>query len=324
MTAYGSVDDTNHDPNATTTNDERATTDHSITTKKQIQGTQERSNTKMVPGGSTDNSFKSWYAYLTIISYCVVVVLSGRITINFQLAIGVFIIFQLWGLLWIKILVFSPNIYSIIVPTVVLSDWIQLSLPSTDAIKIRKDRVVTSISELSGIRGTHMMVALRVVTATINMLVFVSIQADLHYRNTVFGIIKSGDDMVPVCMFISVCGLFFTGHFELNMMDKYHAKGHYLGVLGIFVGSLSIGFSLKWNVLSMFLIAIQFGTCFYWFLYCVKIEKKSTDLNIVTKNSKMCIGIELAMFYVTNVIMTLTVYSSGQNEGNIWVSPFLR
>merc|ERR1712003_176928 len=98
-------------------------------------------------------------------------------------------------------------------------------------------------------------------------------------------------------------------------------KGHFLGVFGIFVGSLAIGFCLKWNTFSIFLIALQFGLLAIW----VKVEatcvKKSDDVNVVTRNSKMCIGIELLMFYVTNAILVCTIYSCGANEGNLFASP---
>eukprot|EP00957_Ditylum_brightwellii_P030109 2279020-Ditylum_brightwellii.AAC.1 len=135
-----------------------------------------------------------------------------------------------------------------------------------------------------------MMIALRVMTATINMVLLLAIQADLHHRSATFFDIQSGADMVPVCLLITAIGFFLTGHFELNMIDTIHSLGHYLGVLGIFIGSVA---------------------------------KKSNDIRIVTRNSKWCIGIELLMFQVTNTILVLTVYASGKNEGNIWAPPFL-
>lgn len=85
----------------------------------------------------------------------------------------------------------------------------------------------------------------------------------------------------------------------------------------------SIGFVFNWSKVSVTLIALQFGICAYWTYYCESIEKKSDDIDVVTHRSKMCIGIELAMFYVTNAILVSTVYASGANEGNLWVSPFL-
>lgn len=271
----------------------------------------------------TDNNLKASYALQVLTSYLIVAVLAGRVTTNCQLALGVFIVYQLWGLIWIKILMFSPNIYSIKIPTTILDDWVQLSLPSTDSMKVRKDRVVTSISELSGIRGTHMMVALRIMTATMNILILFAIQVDLHHRNSVFLRVESGADMVPICLFIMACGFFCVGHFELNMMDKFHTMGHFLGVSGIFIGATSIGFLMKWNALSTILVALQFGLGFFWFAYIGKVKKRSDDLKVVTRNSKMCIGIELVMFYVTNVILVLVVYSLGPNEGNFMVTPFL-
>lgn len=271
---------------------------------------------------STDNDFKVSYAFQTVTIYLFVAILAGRVTTNTQLATGIFIIYQMWGLFWIQILVKSPNIYSIQVPTMLLHDWVQISLPSTDALKIRKDKVVTSISELSGIRGAHMMVALRVMTATINMLILLAIQADLHYRNAVFGVIRSQADLVPIFLLILAVGFFLTGHFELNKIDMIHTNGHFLGVSLIFLGTLAIGFNLRWNLLSLTLICLEFGLCIYWTSYEAKCIKKSDDMALVTRNSKICIGLELFMFYVTNTILVITIYSSGANEGNIFASPW--
>lgn len=270
-----------------------------------------------------DNNFKKAYAIKVVFAYLLVGLLAGHVTINLQLSMGIFIIYHLWGAFWIKILYQSPNIYSIRVPTTIIDDWIHISLPSTDALKVRKDRVVTSISELSGIRGAQMMVALRVMTATINMLILVAIQSDLHHRKATLFSIQSGADMVPVCLLILAIGFFLTGHFELNMMDGFHAQGHFTGVFLIFVGCFSLGFSLQWNLFSISLIALEFGLCAGWMAYVAKAPKKSNDIKVVTKHSKMCIGLELAIFYATNANLVLTVYSCGQNEGNIFASPFL-
>lgn len=270
----------------------------------------------------TDNDFKRQYAVSTVSLYIFVAVFAGRVTLNAQLAMGVFIIYQLWGLFWIKLILFSPNIYSIKIPTMIIDDWIPFSIPKAENIKIRKDRVVSSISALSGIRGAHMMVALRVMTATISILVLVAVQADLHHRGAVFGSVQSQQDMVPICLVINAIGMFCVGHFELNMLDDFHTKGHFLGVGLIFVGSLAIGFCMRWNILSVVLIALEFGICTFWVSYEARCVKKSDDISVVTRNSKMCIGIELVMFYVTNAILTSTVYACGANEGNIFASPW--
>lgn len=254
-----------------------------------------------------DNNFKKAYAIKVVFAYLLIGLLAGHVTINFQLAMGINIIYNLWGALWIKILYQSPNIYSIRVPTTIIDDWIHISLPSTDALKVRKDKIVTSISELSGIRGTQMMIALRVMTATINMLILIAIQADLHHRQATLFSIQSGADMVPVCLLILAIGFFLTGHFELNMMDGFHAQGHFTGVFLIFVGCLSLGFALQWNLLSISLIALEFGVLASWILCVMKAPRKSNDIKVVTKYSKMCIGIELAIFYFTNANLVLMV-----------------
>lgn len=270
-----------------------------------------------------DTKFKIDYAFQTVSFIIFVSLLAGFITTNAQLALGILIPYQLWNFFWVKILIQSPNIYSVKVPTMILQDWVQLSIPSTDGIKIRKDKVVTSISELSGIRGAHMMVALRVMTATLNMIVLVAIQQDLHHRNTYLFNIQSSEDMIPISMLVMTIGFFLTGHFELNLMDKTHALGHYLGVSCIFLGSTCVGFVLKWNTMSMILIALEFVVCALWITYCEKIGKKSQDIKEVTRRSKICIGIELGIFFITNVILTISIYAGGKNSGNLWVSPFL-
>mmetsp|Transcript_15444 Transcript_15444/g.21510 ORF Transcript_15444/g.21510 Transcript_15444/m.21510 type:complete len:170 (+) Transcript_15444:239-748(+) len=168
-----------------------------------------------------------------------------------------------------------------------------------------------------------MMVAMRVMTSVINALVLVAIQTDLHYRNAIFLNVKSGADMVPVCMLLHCLGSFLCGHFELNMMDKFHANGHYFGVLLIFMGSLGMGFVTHWSLLSILMITIEFGLCFAWIWCCIKVEKKSNDISVVTRNSKLCVGIELLVFQATNLILICTVYSSGPNKGEFWVSPFI-
>lgn len=191
-------------------------------------------------------------------------------------------------------------------------------------MKIRKDRVVTSISELSGIRGTQMMLSLRVMTACINMLVLVAIQQDLHHRGTtLFNFRGAAEDLRAIFMLIQVVGFFLTGHFELNNVDKTHSAGHYLGVLMIMIGSCSVGFVFEWNAFSKVMVSLEFGLCFFWTWYCESIEKKSDDVAVVTRKSKMCVGIELVMFYLTNAMLVTTVYASGKNEGNFWVSPFV-
>ena len=272
----------------------------------------------------TDNEIKIAYAIKVCIAYLGTAVLSGYVTSNFQIAFGIMCAYQFWNLLWIKILIQSKNIYSVKVLTEVMPDWIPVSLPADkETLKIRKDRVVTSISELSGIRGGHMMLALRVMTAITCVLTFKAIQDDLHHRNTRFFSIQSGDDMVPICLYVAAMGKFMTGHFELNLMDSLHTTGHYIGVMGISVGTLGIGFCLRWSWLSILLLVAYFGLAIIWSTYCGQCTKKSNDIRVVTRTSKICIGIELAMFNVYNIILAVTCYASGKNEGNPFASPFL-
>jgi magnesium-transporting ATPase (P-type) len=272
---------------------------------------------------NTDNEFKLSYALRVVGLYLAVALLAGRVTLQAQLAMGIFFVYQLWGLTWINLLVTSTNIYSIRVPTARLEDWVPVSVPK-GPLQIRKNRVVTSISELSGIRGANMMLALRVMTATINMLILVAIQADLHHRNAIFGYIQSQQDMVPVCLFVLAIGFFCTGHFELNNVDVLHTKGHFSGVSMIFFGTLAIGFHWKWNMASLLLLTLQFGVCTAWVTYEAKCPKKSDNVKEVTRISKICIGVELLLFYVTNTILVSTVYTLGgaAPTGNGWPSPW--
>jgi len=277
-----------------------------------------------MPTPATDNAIKITYAIKVSLAYLIVAVLAGRITSNAQIAFGIVCAYQFWMLLWVRILVQSENIYSVKVLTEMLPGWVPVSLPAEkETLKIRKDRVVTSISELSGIRGGHMMIALRVMSSITCVLTFVAIQNDLHHRNTTFFNIQSGDDMVPICLYIAAMGKFLTGHFELNTMDKTHTTFHFVGVAGISLGTLAVGFCLKWNWLSIMLLTAYFGLAIIWTIYCAVCPKKSPDIRVVTRTSKMCIGIELLMFNVYNIILVVTCYASGANEGNVFVSPFL-
>ena len=272
---------------------------------------------------ATVNKLKLSYAIKTLSAYTILVFLSGKYTLNFSLALGVFFTYQFWNMIWIRLLLTAPNIYSVKVPTTILNDWVPLSIPSGDNLKIRKNKVVTSISELSGVRGTHLMIALRIMTAVINALIMVAIQADLHHRKTTFLNLKTGKDFVPIGFFCFVVGFFCTGHFELNMMDKFHTKAHFFGVSLIFARSLSCGFVFDWNSMSVCLILAQFGLAAYWTAYVAAVPKTHNDVNEVTRVSKKCIWIELVMFQITNCILVLSVYASGANKGNLYASPFL-
>lgn len=272
----------------------------------------------------TDNKLKILYAAKVTIAYLLIAIVAGHVTSNFQIAAGILFAFGFWNMLWIRILLQSKNIYSVKILTEVLPDWIPVSLPAEkETIKIRKDRVVTSISELSGIRGGMMMVALRVMSSVTAVLTFMAIQNDLHHRKSTFLSFSSREDMVPIFLYLAAMGKFMTGHFELNLMDGVHTIGHYIGVMGISIGTLSIGFCLNWNGLSIFLLSLYFGLALIWTSYCAKCPKKSDSIQVVTRTSKICIAIELAMFNVYAIILALTCYGSGANEGNVFASPFL-
>jgi len=115
---------------------------------------------------------------------------------------------------------------------------------------------------------------------------------------------------VPVCFLLTVVGFFLIGYFELNKVDDLHTLCHYIGVVGILLGSFSIGFVLNWRILASSLLAIQFSICVGWFLICQKMEMISTNPNVITRNSKICIGIEVAMLFVIDMIGALSTYLS--------------
>lgn len=82
-----------------------------------------------------------------------------------------------------------------------------------------------------------MMTTLRVMTSTMNMIVLVAIQHDLHHRGATLFSLKTREDFAPILMLVQMIGFFLTGYFELNLADSTHTSGHYMGVLGILLGS---------------------------------------------------------------------------------------
>ena len=125
-------------------------------------------------------------------------------------------------------------------------------------------------------------------------------------------------------MFVMTIGFFLVGHFELNKMDWFHTKGHYIGLAGILSGSFGLGFVTKWSSsFSIVLIVALFVVCAAWVGCILTVKKTSDDIAAVTRRSKLCIGIELGMLQILSIILMFIVYGSGTNEGNIWASPFL-
>ena len=169
-----------------------------------------------------------------------------------------------------------------------------------------------------------MMVALRIMSAVINSLLLVAIHVDMNYRQAQLCLFscQTNADYVPLCMYIFCVGNFLTGHFELNLKDNLHTSMHYVGVMGIFVGTLMIGFVSNWSTVSMVLIGLEYSICGYWSYVVATVPHKSKDLEEVTKNSKKCVGWELLIFQMTNIILILTVHACGPNEGNFLASPF--
>lgn len=168
-----------------------------------------------------------------------------------------------------------------------------------------------------------MMILLRISSAAGAMVLLTGITIDLHHRKRQFLDIESGADMVPVCLLIQTLGLFYTGHFELNLHDGVHTFGHFVGVAGIMIGSSGIGFVLEWDILSKTLVGLEVTAGITYAVYSASCVKKSDDIRVVTRTSKICIAIELVMFVITISIAVLCLYASGENEGNLYASPFL-
>lgn len=76
-----------------------------------------------------DSEYKVDYATKTVAVLVLVASLAGFVTVNFQLAFGVFLTFNFWAALWVKLLLSPCNIYSVRVPTTVLHDWLPVSIP---------------------------------------------------------------------------------------------------------------------------------------------------------------------------------------------------
>ena len=155
----------------------------------------------------TDSDLKTKYALGATVVYLSIALASGYCTMNFILAASYFAVYNLFLSLWVRILLYSPNIYSIRVPTAMIDDWIPLSIPH-DKLSAKKDRVVTSISELSGIRGSYMMIAIRSSTAMGGVITGLAACLDIASRDAKFLLIQSGQDMVPVMMIMSAIGLY--------------------------------------------------------------------------------------------------------------------
>mmetsp|Transcript_22280 Transcript_22280/g.33952 ORF Transcript_22280/g.33952 Transcript_22280/m.33952 type:complete len:157 (+) Transcript_22280:2-472(+) len=151
----------------------------------------------------------------------------------------------------------------------------------------------------------------------------ISLQQDLHFRKTRFGNIQSNEDLVPVLMLLAIIGTYWTGYFELNLVDSLHTTMHYLGVAVMCIGSFGLGIATNWSTYAVVLLTLEVTMGVIWFIVCACLEKQSNDLAIVTRNSKICIGTELIMFNVTNLIICSTIHACGANEGNVWASPFV-
>lgn len=266
---------------------------------------------------SKSNGSKGSYAGYVIGTYLTLALIGGTVSMNFMLSFGIFLSYHSWSCLWKWILLVSPNIYSVHVPASAVADWIPVPVPL--GVELRRDRVVTSIAEISALRGSYMSVAFKVSNAVNSALAMIALHSDLHYRNRKFYQIRTGADLVPVCMLLFVVGTFLTEHFGDNKMDRYQTKMHTYGSYTLFASSLMIGFVTGWSVFALILIALFFGLAIYRIHWAERAEQNvSTDLATITMLSKKCIGNELLMYDAFFTILILTVNGSGANQGNIW------
>jgi len=119
-----------------------------------------------------------------------------------------------------------------------------------------------------------------------------------------------------MCLLMLGLGFFLGGHFtEYGGPNAREGKLRWCAFNACWV---AIGFALDWNLPPIALL-----TAFFWFWYCANCVKKSDDITLVARASKMCVGIGLAVFQITKAFGVLAVYSTGANEENIWVSPLL-
>lgn len=267
---------------------------------------------------NSDQKVKQYVTKFYLGGYVALGLIGGSISVNFMLSFSIFLTYCSWRYIFRRTVLKSPKIYSIKIATSVVADWIPISVPV--GVQLRRDQLLTSISEVSAIRGSYLYVSMRVMIAISSALAMVSVHLDLRHRGRKMYHMWNRFDFVPICIMMFIFGSFFMNHFDPNKQDRYQSKMHLYGVYILSLSSLMIGFVTEWSTFSRLLIFSYFGVCAYkkYWIGLAK-ENVSTNLNTITMLSKKCLVLDLIMFDIFATILILTVNGSGGNEGNIWV-----
>ncbi len=268
--------------------------------------------------GGTDRAFKILYGIYATVAYSVVAYSTSKVTLNFLITLATFLVALPWFAMWTHLLAFSPSLYQIQIPCACIDGWTSFSAPQT--IELYETHTSISISVLSGVRGTQLFDLMTRTSALVAMLLLIAIHQDLNYRNAQLFVVNSNADMVPICFMMGILGAFNIGFFELTKYDRLHSFLHYAAVGPLLFSSLGIGFITNWSPLAICLTVIETLIATTYFIVCELVPKRHGDIKVVTRSSKICIGIELTSFAVTGIMLLLTINGSGPNQGNIWAS----
>jgi hypothetical protein len=267
----------------------------------------------------TDRTFKVIFGLYVITGYVTAACLAHRFTINFLIVLGMLCTGFPWFLVWCYLLIRSPCVYQVHVPTARIQGWVAFSAPKT--VELYKKWTVPSISNLSAIRGTQLNTLLRAGTGVMSMLFIVAIHQDLHYRRAQLFVVNSNADVVPICFLLVIVGIYSLGFFEQTRYDWIHSLIHCVTMGPLMMGSVAICFVTDFGILSIILTILQAVIGLTYLLVSALLPKQHEDIRVVTRSSKICIGLELLTFVVTGIMVGLAVNGSGQNEGNIWAPP---
>ncbi|CAB9525730.1 unknown protein [Seminavis robusta] len=151
---------------------------------------------------------------------------------------------------------------------------------------------------------------------------FILIHQDLQFRQAQIFVFNDKLDAAPVCLLLSITGIFFLGHFDLNRYDNTAYLLHYAVAGFLTLGSLGLVFLDEFSLLSVGLTGgfLVFASAF--FIVGELVPAYSEDVAKVSFYSKLCVIIEIIGFLHLGLILGFTMNASGPNNGNIWASPF--
>lgn len=96
---------------------------------------------------------------------------------------------------------------------------------------------------------------------------------------------------------------------------------HYAGAAFLLFGSVALCFMDNFSSISVSLFIVESLLAAAYFVASELVPKRSEDIKVVTRSSRICIIIELSTFVFTGIILGLTMNGSGRNGGNVWSSP---